>query len=146
MNKDNEKDDDTDSDMFCLAYRQMCRGCHPHKAAFVVKPQMMMIVVIIVQVHSTLPLESSISCQKRKISKQWVENKTNTVFGIMLKLTSLPCKLSVDQLSANIGPAKHYKNIFWKYSNVFAKYIQSLVGCKTAFLLFNHPHRASFRN
>ena len=50
MNKDNEKDDDTDSDMFCLGSRQMCRGCHPHKAAFDVKPQMMMI-VIIVQVH-----------------------------------------------------------------------------------------------
>ena len=51
MNKDNEKDDDTDSDMFCLGSRQMCRDCHPHKAAFNVELEMMMIIVINVQDH-----------------------------------------------------------------------------------------------
>ena len=51
MNKDNEKDEDTDSDMFCLGSRQMCRDCHPHKAAFNVELEMMMIIVINVQDH-----------------------------------------------------------------------------------------------
>ena len=47
INKDNEHDDNTDSDMFCLGSRQMCRGCHPHKVAFELEPQMMMMIIVI---------------------------------------------------------------------------------------------------
>ena len=78
MNKDNEKDDDTDSDMFCLGSRQMCRDCHPHKAAFAAS-QMMMIVEIIVQVHSTVfgifSTRHILSKKKNKQTMGWKQNK-----------------------------------------------------------------------